>query len=279
MSNPLLYLNEAKDQHHIFIFSVAGRSSSTAFQRIINSSNSAWIWGEQHGIIEAAISLISLMKKFQETADVKNSLFAMYDSFRNDRHLSFYPNAIGNIDQTIELINNSICNLLKPWDLRWKRFGFKDIGVNDIYTLDYLKELFINGAFIFCFRNPIKQWPSVQASGWWPYSVDIESFLTEYYRISSIYLEFSDKTGIKTFIENTDLRNMEKLKIIIAELDISGIDFSLTDSTVSSAKSNKLSEQDQNLILNSDAYRNYLEMKRISDIFYANTEDKINHTK
>jgi hypothetical protein len=194
----------------------------------------------------------------------------MYDSYQNNKHLKFYPNAIGNLDETIEIINSSISTILKPWAKELKRFGFKDIEVNNIQTLDYLKEIFEQSLFTFCFRDPIKQWPSVRKAGWWLYSKDINSFLDEYYRLSNIYLEFAFKNSINAFIENTDLRDLSKIKTIISYLNIREIDTSIIDVTVSSANESHISEEEKSIILNSNAYPNYLKMRAISQSFYEN---------
>jgi hypothetical protein len=268
MISPLTYYDKIKNEQHIFIYCVAGRSSSTAFQRIINSSNIVWIWGEQHGIIEEIVTLITLMKTYQASSDVRSSLAGMYKSYKDNNHIDFYPNAIGNLDTTLVVLYSSMSNLLKPWVSSVRRFGFKDIGINDIKTLWYLKEIFPKSSTIFCFRNPLTQWPSVNAADWWSYCKDVKSFLDEYYRISNIYLNFASKISVPVFIENTDLRDVNKIEYIIGYLNIPKIDTTLLTGTVGSANVSFLSEQDEKVILNSNAYKNYLTMKDMSRVFY-----------
>lgn len=270
MLTPATYFNRIKNNQHIFIHAVAGRSSSTAFQRIINSSNTVWIWGEQHGIMERSVSLINLLKEKQETPSVKISLSELYYSYKDNKHLSFYPNAIGNLNSTVDILNSFVSDLLKPWAPEIKRFGFKEITSN-MQILDYLKETFQQSFFIFCFRNPVKQWPSVRASRFWYYSKDLTCFLEEYNKISNVYLEFAAKNHINAFVENIDLRDLSKIKTIISYLNIPKIDTSLLDATVSSFNANHITEEEEFAILNSDGYKNYLKMKDISKSFFNKT--------
>lgn len=268
MISPLNYYFKVKDEQHIFIYCVAGRSSSTAFQRIINSSNTVWIWGEQQGIIDETVTLINLMKKCMNDNQNFYSLSWMYNSFKSNKHLDFYPNAIGNLETTIDILNSSISNILKPGAFNLKRFGFKDINIKSTQTLTHLKEIFTQSFIVFGFRDPIKQWPSVRTTNWWQYSKELNLFLDEYFRLSSIYLDFFSQTGTCIFIENSDLRDYNKVEKIITYLNIPKIDSELIDVTVSSAGSILLSEEDRTIILRSDAYKNYLEMKNISKSFY-----------
>lgn len=269
MISPLTYYRKIKDEQHVFIYCVAGRSSSTAFQRIINSSNTVWIWGEPHGMIDDAIALINHMKTYRDNNLVKQSLTQMYDSYTNNKHLSFYPNAIGNLDSTIDVLNSSLSNMLKPWSTQLKRFGFKDIEIKNIQTLAYLKEIFPQSFIVFCFRDPLKQWLSVhELQEWWTYSNELFLFLDEYYRISTIYLEFASNNSIPAFIENNDLRDHDKIEKIMEYLNIPKIDSELINVTVNSAKGAILSDADEETILNSNAYKNYLKMKNISESFY-----------
>jgi hypothetical protein len=269
MLNPLSYYEKIKNEQHVFIYCVCGRSSSTAFQRIINSSNKVWIWGERHGLIDNIVSQINKMKNLQNDDYIKYSLTQMYDSYKTNKHLSFYPNAIGNLDSTVKILNSSISNMLKPWAIGLKRFGFKDIEITDIQTLTYLKDIFPQCFIVFCFRDPLKQWPSVnKLLKWWDYSKDLNLFLNEYYRISNIYLEFSFKNNINALIENEDLKQSDKIEKIIDYLNIPEIDNALLNVTVDSANGAALTEFEKEAILNSNAYRNYLTMKKISETFY-----------
>lgn len=268
MSDSIKYYESVKGKEHVFLYSVAGRSSSTAFQRILNSSNKVWIWGEQNKLIDHTVFLINEMRKHNANERVKDSLSMLEVSFGQNKHLQFYPNAIGNLDSNIALISSSISNLLKPKAEAIDRFGFKDIDPVSIKTIEYLKEIFPQSIFIFCFRDPMEQWPSVSKLKWFPYSGKLSLFLDEYIRISDIYLEYADKNGINPFVENIDLRNTEKIRKIIEYTRVAEIDYDLIDLTVHSANAYQLSNSDKKTILKSKAYKNYLKMKSLSYAFY-----------
>lgn len=268
MKNPLTYYNSLKDNQHVFIYCVAGRSSSTALQRIINSSNKIWIWGERKGIIEHTLSLIDRMRLIGDSDVVKESLSKMYMSYETNQHDHFYPNAIGNIHSTIALLNASIANQLKPWAPRVKRFGFKDININDIRTLKHLREIFPNCFFLFGFRNPCIQWNSVKTVQWWEYSKDLRLFLKEYERISSVYMDFSGKHNVGAFVESDDLWNWGKLKLLLRYINISEIDLNLLTKKVSTVADNEIMSEEIFTIQNSSAYQNYLTMKSLSESLY-----------
>jgi len=202
---------------------------------------------------------------------VKLSLSRLYHSYNDNKHLEFYPNAIGNLDSTIELVNSLISNILKPWAPKVKRFGFKEIDPVSIQTLEYLKEIYQQGIFIFCFRDPLFQWPSLLKLNWPIYKdKNVNFFLDQYYRMSKTYLEFALKYGIKAFIENNDLRDEVKVNEIIKYLNIPKIDFSLINNDVGSFEGIKeeLTALEEEMILDSKAYQNYLEMRSISQSFY-----------
>jgi hypothetical protein len=200
---------------------------------------------------------------------VKHSLKKMYECYDNNKHLSFYPNAIGNLGSTIDILNSSISNFLRPWASKIKRFGFKDIEIKDIHTLIYLKEIFANSFVIFGFRNPLKQWPSIYAlKDWWSYQT-LQAFLDEYFRISNIYLEFAEKYGIPAFIESDDLKHPDKVRRLIEYLNIPKIDETLINVIVDTAKGHEIPEIETAMILSSKAYENYLKMLELSIKFFT----------
>jgi hypothetical protein len=195
----------------------------------------------------------------------------MYHSYKDNKHDEFYPNAVGNLQSSIELINCTISNFLKPWAPKVKRFGFKDIDPVYIQTLEYLKETYPQSIFIFCFRNPLTQWPSVFKLDW-PISrtKEVNAFLKLYNDMAKTYIEFARKHGINAFIENNDIRDESKINHIINYLNIPKIDSSLINSNIGSFENQKeeLTTLEKDIIINSEAYINYFEMQKISTYFY-----------
>lgn len=267
MDRSIQYYEKTKNEKHIFLYCVAGRSSSTAFQRIINSSNEVWLWGEPRNLVDGIIDTVLEMKRLHESDYVKRALTFVERSVEENKHTLFYANAIGNLDYTIPLLNSSISSLLRPKNRKIKRYGFKDIRTSKIQCLEYLKNSYKKSSFVFCFRNPLDQWPSVNKLQWFKYK-DIDSFLFEYVRVASIYLEFAEKYNLNAFVENTDLRDLKKVKRIIKYLKIKKIDTDLIDYTVNTANTDYISMEDHQKIMTSPAYACYKRMGELSDIFF-----------
>ncbi|MDB5118017.1 MAG: sulfotransferase family protein [Mucilaginibacter sp.] len=269
MTNPISYHEKIKNERHVFLYCVVGRSSSTAFQRLINSSNKVWLWGEPRGIINQAILLINQMKKVNSDDNVKLSLSRMYHSYNDNKHLEFYANAIGNLDSSIEMVSSAISNILKPWAPGVKRFGFKDIDPVSSQTLGYLKEIYPQSIFMFCFRDPLTQWSSICKLDW-PMSKtrDVKAFLDRYHLMASMFLQYAEKNDINAFVENNDLRNEARVNLIMKYLNIPKIDSSLINVTVGSLAGDKLTPIEKETILKSEAYKDYKEMRKISSAFY-----------
>lgn len=266
--NPIAYYNKIKDEQHVFIFSVGGRSSSTAFQRLLNSSNEVWIWGERKELVEQIISCSKLAEELSDHRYVLASSTLMHQCYLNNKHDKFYPLATGNLKSTIEVLESSIANLLKPWaDVN--RFGYKDIRVSDISILQYLRRMFPNSFFLFCFRNPVDQWPSMKATKWdWKLpEPNMNGFLKMYCLLAKIYSDFAETHEKVFFIENTSLRDTDKIRHLLERIDVSEIDYELMETTVSSFKGD-ITEEEKSVIMQSEAYRLFIEMRKSSDTFF-----------
>jgi len=267
MTDLLTYHKKIKDEQHVFLFAVSGRSSSTAFQRIINSSNQVWMWGEPHGVIKKILYTIFHTKEVNKEKEVTLAINLMYQSYVENKHLSFYANAVGNLDSTIEGFKSIISNFLKPWAPKVRRFGFKEIDLMPVKMLKYLRDIYPQSIFVFCFRNPLLQWPSLCKLKL-PASKNLDFFLNQYNEMATTYMAFMKKHKMKAIIEDTDLRDLEKVNKIISYLNIHQIDKSLIDVTVHTLKHKKLSQIEIDKILNSGAYQSYLQMQKISQSFY-----------
>ncbi|WP_036382855.1 sulfotransferase [Muricauda sp. MAR_2010_75] len=213
-------------EKHIFIFGVGGRCSSTAMQRILNSSNEVCIWGEQQYIIDDILCIIKRVDKFSQDSTVIEDNKIFHQCLRSKNHL--YPHypfmmSMGNLSELRKkLIEAIIYNLKAPNGI--VRFGFKDIRIRDIATLVSLREIFENSKFIFLFRNPINQWVSVNHYKWWEYGHKLEDFLEEYQNISKIMLEYSEKYKNYAFFENTSIQNEQELGKLLDFLNIKEVD-------------------------------------------------------
>lgn len=265
--NPITFHNNIKNNKHVFLYHVGGRSSSTAFQRLINSSNEVCIWGESKRLIEQFVSEINRMEDLKKNKGVRLSLQRLRRCYKKNKHDLFYPNALGNLDESIKLQKAVISNFLKPENKNMKRFGFKDIRPLKTETLEYLKKNYPRSLFVFTFRNPIDQWCSVKKLGWWGYSNNVQNFIEEYVDLSDRLLSFAKKHKLNSFVENIDLYDVEKVKKILKYLSIRKIDMSLIARVVDTIGKKNISKEDEEKIKNSTAFKNYLKMKKISKDF------------
>ena len=255
----LLEINQAK---HIFIYAVCGRSSSTALQRILNSSNEIFMFGEYHLTIEKLVDCYFHLAEIDHQKQA-NELTRLIDCFKQNKHTAFYANATYDMSLLQQQIKEEIVKLLTvPEKLSYSRVGYKEIGTTSLQSLENLKLFFPNCYFIFLFRNPLKQWGSVgYLKSFWQYSQKLSYFLEEYSRIAQIYLSTSWENTF--FLENTSLRDENKINQALHLLEISAFDQSLLDRTISTTNKHKISLVDQMRIRASTAYRLYEKMQSL----------------
>ena len=58
------YYESVKHERHVFIRAVCGRSSSTALQRLLNSTNEICIFGEPWGSVDGLVGAIDNLELF-----------------------------------------------------------------------------------------------------------------------------------------------------------------------------------------------------------------------
>lgn len=256
-----MVLTEGNSNIPIFIFGVCGRCSSTALQRIINSSGEICIWGEQHYLLEDILDIIIRVESFMTDSTVIKDIEHINYCFNKNEHLLYYCNAIGNIDSLKNSLIDAIKLNLKPINPRIERFGFKDIRVKSLSSLLELKKIFPDSKFIFLFRCPIAQWKSVNHYKFWPYSYNVSDFLNEYNRISQIYLEFSEIEKDSVFLQNTDIHIPEIFNKILSFIEIKNIDNRILNTKMlTEYPKNQDFFPENKLIKAHSAYINYLSM-------------------
>lgn len=251
--------NYFRDKEHVFIYSVCGRSSSTALQRILNSSGKICVYGEPHYLSDKFIDAIKHMKWMNQDPMFAENYRLMKQAFQQQNHSLAYANAMPQLDKHINLMASLLCDIFKPLN-KVDRFGFKDIRIQSSRTLKGLTELFPKSHIIFLFRNPLKQWPSVRDIDWWDYSRDIHLFLREYKRMSDIYLDHLATDENSFFIHNRSLYDKDKVRTLIQNLGLGGYDNGLIGDKVLSAKKKGLSLEEENTIKKSEAWKNYNKM-------------------
>lgn len=251
---------------HVFIFGVCARSSSTALQRILNSSNELCVWGEQHYLIDDILVLIEKITHFINDPIVQKD-FGIFQKCieMKDHEWPYHPymHAMGNLDNLKVTLIKGIMDQFHPLG-NLERFGFKDIRIRDKNTLTSLINLFPNCKFIFLFRNPLDQWPSVNYYKWWNYSNEITDFLEEYQRISQIFLEYSYRNN-SIFIENINFDNPRVMSLLMKFLKIKGINPKLVTAKYKTheLKDHELTSTMRSTIMEHMAYKNYLKMQKM----------------
>ena len=111
------YYDKIKNNHHIFIYGVCGRCTSTALQRILNSSNEICIFGESWNI---NCLLLNTIQKLEERnnelwkEEKERDFDLLRKCFFNNKHDKFYANAYRNLDETINSLKTTFSNLCKP---------------------------------------------------------------------------------------------------------------------------------------------------------------------
>jgi hypothetical protein len=246
------------ESENIFIYGVCGRSSSTAFQRILNSSNEVFVYGELNGIIENLVNCYYCSKNANHEGRAKD-YEKLLDCFDRNKHNSFYANASKPLETIADKTKDLISEIITD-PLNLSRIGKKEIEVVDRLSLLRMEQFFPNSHFIFLFRDPLKQWGSVGfLKSFWDYSKSLDSFLAEYEKNAEIYINTPLKKSF--FVENTSLKDISKLNKIIKKINISNFDSELVGKSIGSTNNRKVTLKEQIKIKMSKAYRLYFKMK------------------
>ena len=244
---------------HVFIFGVWGRTSSTALQRLLNSTGQICIWGEPGAFIpDDLLALIDKLDRKNRHPDEQRRKTGLQRAFSSKDHSQNYAMAFPEMAPAIASLRQAFLQLF-PTIEGVDRFGFKEIRLRDEQTLHVLRSMFPAAQFVFLFRDPLTQWPSVRAMKW-DETPDLEHFLELYERLASIYMEFR---GV--FIESAALYDRERVRGLVAALGLPDVDERLIGDGVF-ARSNKtpLDAADTQRIRGSRAYELYLQMKSLS---------------
>jgi len=258
-----------KDNKHIFIYGVCGRSATTALQRILNSSGEVTIFGESWEVSDGLLGLIHTLSEKQDErwVAIKNrGMLLLQESIKENRHDKFYANAYRPLDNTIFLLIEAFCEQYRPL-IDVSRIGFKEISVASIEVLQILQFLFSESVIIFLFRDPLEQFVSIRSTEWFDYSHDLDMFLNQYKKFSRIYMDFAKDNKNAVLIENTDLEDIKQVKKLVEWTGLSGLDEELVGNILHSSRDYELDPSEEKTILESAAYRNYLKMKKQSKIF------------
>ena len=255
---------------YVFVFGVCGRTGTTALQRILNSSGEVCIWGEQHHIVDDITSLLERIETLSKAENYQTQMARFHESFDQDSHSNYYPNAIGYLEELETSITNALKRHLSPIN-QIQRGGFKDVKLFSPLTLEYLEKIYPDASFLFCFRDPMLQWPSVKKSNWWKYSSSVEKFLGHYTTLAEMYMKFGKGKTNCFFIEQTRLLKKENIDKIVRAVKVRKYDANLLDDKAGSIQSDELELSDREKISTSAAINYYSELKEISDSFFTDS--------
>jgi hypothetical protein len=144
-----------------FIISMGGRTGSTWIQRVINSTEEAFIYGESEEILDKVIDYVSTLWIIQEKTRYKSS----FDRFKRMSHKGFYPSLLPFLEW------DALLEFRKQIEAIFKRdenngWGFKTICLTP-QLLFLLSTAFPEANYIFLIRNKEQQYKSYKETGWW----------------------------------------------------------------------------------------------------------------
>lgn len=230
---PLSY-DALREERHVFVFGVWGRTSTTAFQRIMNSTRDICIWGEPGDfIIDNFMDAYLQLNKRMEESLSHDRLHIMPDSFKRNDFSENSAMAVCDWTSSTRLLEQAFVDLLLP-AIPIQRLAFKEIQARSHRTLDGLRRMFPNCQFVFVFRDPRAQWPSVKSWTPWEESKSLNLFMDRVEELGNLYLQYD---GI--FVEDKHLRTSAHLDKIVRHLGLSAYDHTLINDNVFAA-TNKL---------------------------------------
>ena len=112
-NEPLRFYRNVKHRKHIFIFSVMGRSSSTAFQRILNSSGEICVFGETKGTLASLLEAYDAVKHQWNYKSHWNQISLMRNSYITGKHTTQYPHAL-DLHPAYLLLPGLIAGIFRP---------------------------------------------------------------------------------------------------------------------------------------------------------------------
>ena len=201
---------------HVFIFGVWGRSSTTALQRILNSTGAICIWGEPGQLLMD--DLLAAHAKLQDDPRRDQQLRNIQKSFDRRDHTLDVSMAHADWRPALSNIRQAILSMLAPVN-GIQRFGYKEINVRGPETHAALRGLFPNSEHIFLFRDPVEQWKSTLTMAAWRSYHDLDSYLEVVERNALAALEAD---GI--FLENRDVRDEARLRQLVEHLGLPAFD-------------------------------------------------------
>ncbi len=243
-------------EEHVFVFGVCGRSSTTALMRILNSTHQICVWGEPGNfIVDDLLRVIRELEAKDAGVESRMRKEILLDAFRKRDHKLCHAMAFPDPRPALDHLVAALVDLIRP-AIDVRRMGFKEITVRNIETLRTLSSLFPAAHMVFLFRDPNKQWPSVERMGW-PHLATLDLFLEDYERLANIYLRHG---GL--FVETSSLHDPQRVAGLLRRLDLGPFDASLIGDGVFALKEKRsLREDERERIESSRAFELYARMQ------------------
>lgn len=267
-NSQLRYYRRVEQNAHVFVYAVLGRSSSTALQRIINSSGQVFMYGESWGAVDRILDTIHDLSRRRDGnwQGKVEELDVLEECFKTGKHDVFYARAFKPIDRSILLLRAVLADLLQPPN-GLKRFGVKEVAAETDGCLPALRETFPQSRMVFLFRHPVPQWVSVAQKGFLNYSDSVEHFLRQYKEVSDRYLRFHSRhPECSRFVRNDRLYDADAVSRLLEELGIDGYDRGLIGDGLSSVGESRCDAEVAGKIRRSEAFGNYRRMCEICGV-------------
>jgi hypothetical protein len=249
------WFQNIRENKHIFVYSVCGRSRSTFLQRLLNSSGDVLILGEHHYIIDDICRVIWAMLLVNKSLGIDDSTIDVptypwmtyvkksHDNLcealeSNSHQNAWYPNAMTAMTLPLQSLLLTVALIFKPLLEDCPRFGLKEIRLSNIKTLHMLKWIFPNSLFVFVYRQPSEQWVSINNFlGKFEYSSSAKQFSKEYVRLSQAFREFHESHPDSSFfVSDKTLLDEASLKQIFEKIEINQFDGGLAKVKTGSSK-------------------------------------------
>ncbi len=260
-----------KDNKHVFIYSVLGRTGSTALQRLLNSSNKICIFGESHSVSNSILETIWKLESQNTEAwckRVSHAFELLETSFKEDNHARFYAKGVRPINSILNNLKDAFTGYYLPVN-NVGRFGFKEVYISREVNLQCLKKLFPSSYVLFLFRDPIAQFRSTVNSGYFS-GLTVDIFLKRYVTSTKMFIEHSKVNSNCIFVNYEQLNKSNTIKSLLNLIEIFDFDDSLIANKINSTAGNDLDAQTKDEIKSSEAFNHYLVMREMSEEYYNN---------
>jgi Sulfotransferase family len=196
----------------IFILGCSFRSGSTFLQRLVNSTDEAFIWGENVGLSEELIAVVAKLRSWREISRVQAL------DLESEGGKAWIANLTPAIDELEPARAFLKCFYSEPTRLRGVlRWGFKEVR-HDASVAAFLLELFPAARVILLVRDPRAVLASMATSAWYSHAGGAKAIVAAWKRAVDSFLAFDDPRALLLRLE--DVQELGVLEQIATHLEI-----------------------------------------------------------